>query len=175
MLSAITGRVAWILDEPNYDIDLIVGVANIKEKDIEKLKAACMRSYDPDFAKAVKPGDVLIGGDNFGYGHPHYPSFRALRALGVAAVFAESYAPGFYRGETTNAFPLIECPGILEAGIARWDTVHFDWASEVLTVRPGKPDEKKLQCNRVPGKVKQIIEHGGILGYLKELRLKETQ
>src|SRR5699024_2481331 len=92
----------------------------------------CMKDYDPNFKNNVKEGDVIIGGVNFGYGHPHYPSGRALRALGVKAIVAESFAPGFYRGESTNGFPLIECPGILKVA-ERWDKIRFDWESEILS------------------------------------------
>lgn len=95
MLKNIDGRVAWIFAEDNYDIDLIVGIENIKIKDIELLKSVCMTTYDPEFAKVVKPGDVIVGGKNFGYGHPHFPSFKALRALGIAAVFAEPFSPTY--------------------------------------------------------------------------------
>src|SRR5690625_3639278 len=133
MLPEINGRVAWIFDEENFDIDLIVGVENMRVQDIEELKEVCMNSYDVNFKHDVKEGDVIVGGENFGYGHPHYPSCRALRALGIKAIIAESFSPGFYRGESTNAFPLIECPGILKH-IERWDNVKFDWDTELLTI-----------------------------------------
>ncbi|WP_209121631.1 3-isopropylmalate dehydratase [Alkalihalobacillus sp. BA299] len=168
MLPTINGRIAWIFKEANYDIDLIVGVDNIKTKDIEKLKEVCMKEYDPNFKTDVREGDVIVGGENFGYGHPHYPSCRALRALGIKAIIAESFSPGFYRGESTNGFPLIECPGI--STIAnRWDRVHFNWETEKLSF-PDKDIE--LPCNKVPQKTKDLIVHGGIIEYLKHTRLK---
>jgi 3-isopropylmalate/(R)-2-methylmalate dehydratase small subunit len=165
MLSNINGRVAWVFEEDNFDIDMIVGVENIKVSNIEVLKAVCMKKYDEDFSKNVKPGDVIVGGKNFGYGHPHYTSFKALRALGISAVFAESFAPGFYRGETTNGFALIECPGILKL-VKRWDEVSFDWDTSELTVN-GK---NSIKCF-VPKKTKELIECGGIINYLREKRL----
>lgn len=166
MLEQISGRVAWIFNQPNFDIDLIVGVENISVTDIEKLKNVCMKDYDEKFKENVKTGDVIVGGENFGYGHPHYPSFRALRALGIKAVFAESFSPGFYRGETTNGFPLIECPGILEV-VDRWDDIEFDWKSNKIKV---KKTNQLLKCN-VPKKTKKLVKYGGIIEYLKEERV----
>lgn len=166
MLKNIDGRVAWIFAEDNYDIDLIVGIENIKIKDIELLKSVCMTTYDPEFAKVVKPGDVIVGGKNFGYGHPHFPSFKALRALGIAAVFAESFSPGFYKGEIGNGFPLIECLGIVD-NAKRWDHVTFDWETEILTI-----NNKVLRCNKIPQRSKDLVEFGGLIPYLKEKRLK---
>lgn len=165
MLSDIHGRAAWIFDEDNYDIDMIVGVENIKVSDSESLKSICMKKYDENFVSHVRPGDVLVGRENFGYGHPHYTSFKALRALGISAVFAESFAPGFYRGETTNGFALIECPGITKL-VERWDEIHFSWDTCKLTVEGHDP----IQCV-VPQKTKELIECGGIINYLKEKRL----
>lgn len=154
---------AWIFKEPDYDIDLIVGVDYIKVKDLDVLKSVCMKNYDEDFMTNVRQGDVLIGGENFGYGHPHYPAFNALRALGITAVIAESFSPGFYRGESTNGFPLIECPGILES-VARWDEVRFDWEREEV-IFPQKGIAKK--CLPITKKSRKLIECGGIIGYLK--------
>lgn len=169
MLPTIRGRAAWVFQEANYDIDLIVGVDNMKTQDLEVLKSVCMTDYDPDFPSVVKPGDILVGGENFGYGHPHYPSFRALRGLGVSAVIADSFSPGFYRGESSNGFPLIECPGV-SATVARWQTLSFDWDTEVLTI---EDTGKTLQCNKVPEKSRALILSGGVIGYLKQYRLSQ--
>ena len=130
-LPTLHGRAAWIFTEDDYDIDLIVGIKNIKITDINELAAVTMSSYDPDFAKSVNKGDLLVGGQNFGYGHPHYPAMRAMRHLGVAGVIAESFSPGFFRGEISMGFPLITCPGI-RAATQRWDTLRVDWERGVV-------------------------------------------
>ena len=166
MLDKIAGRVAWKFEEPNYDIDNIVGVANIKLSDIEQMKKVCMVDYDPDFGAVVKPGDVLVGAENFGYGHPHYVAFKALRAMGVRAVFAESFNPSFYKGEVSNGMALIEVPGILGA-VERWDTIELDWDREEVTIN----GEKKLKCNQIPQRTKDIFECGSLIGYIREKRL----
>ena len=112
-LPNLRGRVAWVFDEDDYDIDLIIGVRNIKITDVKELAALAMSDRDPNFAASVQRGDLLVGGRNFGYGHPHYPAMRAMRHLGIAGVVAESFSPGFFRGEISMGFPLVTCPGIL--------------------------------------------------------------
>ncbi len=166
MLTEINGRVAWVFEQPNYDIDNIVGVENIKLKDIEQMKKVCMTSYDPDFAKVIQIGDVLLGAENFGYGHPHYVAFKALRALGIKAVFAESFNPSFYKGEISNGWALIEVPGILSHA-KRWDTVKLDWDKEEVTVN----GVTVLKCNPIPQRTKDIVECGGLVSYIREKRL----
>ena len=109
-LTPIAGRVAWVFTEENFDVDQIVGVKNIKITDVAELAKIAMHAYDPAFAADVRPGDVVVGAGNFGYGHPHYPPLRALRHLGISAVIAESFSPGFWRGEISMGMPLIACP-----------------------------------------------------------------
>ena len=52
VLANLKGRVAWIFEEENFDVDLIVGVKNIKITDLAELSKAAMESYDPEFAAA---------------------------------------------------------------------------------------------------------------------------
>src|SRR5690606_5799391 len=58
-LPTLDGRVAWVFQEDDYDIDLIVGIKNIKITDIHELARLAMASYDPDFASTVARGDLL--------------------------------------------------------------------------------------------------------------------
>ena len=161
-------RIAWIFPDDDFDVDQIVGVKNIKITDIDELAAVAMQAYDPDFAGVVRRGDVLVGGRNFGYGHPHYPPMRAMRHLGIAAVIAESFAPGFWRGEISMGFPLVTCPGILGA-VGRWDRVALDWESANLTIRPAAEAGavRTIACEPLALADRGMLEHGGLIGYLK--------
>ena len=93
-LPVVKGRVAFVFEELDFDVDQIIGVKNIKLRDPAELAAVAMQSYDPQFAQVVKAGDVLVGAANFGYGHPHYPPMIGMRHLGISAVIAESFSPG---------------------------------------------------------------------------------
>ena len=162
-MKPIRGRVAWIFTEENFDVDQIVGVKNIKITNVADLARLAMQSYDPDFANTVRAGDVIVGAGNFGYGHPHYPPLRALQHLGIGAVIAESFSPGFWRGEISMGTPLISCPGILDF-VERWDEIELDWdASLVCNHRSTHtlPFEPLSLADR------EMLETGGLLPYLK--------
>ena len=162
-LNNVHGRVAWIFTEDNFDVDQIVGVKNIKITNVAELAGLAMTSYDPGFAASVRPGDVVVGAGNFGYGHPHYPPLRALRHLGVAAVIADSFSPGFWRGEISMGTPLIACPGIV-AAVRRWDEIAVDWETgrlRNLTQGASLPIEPLSRADRA------MLEAGGLVGYLK--------
>jgi 3-isopropylmalate/(R)-2-methylmalate dehydratase small subunit len=130
-LPPLRGRVAFVFEEIDFDVDQIVGVKNIKIQDVAELARLAMQAYDPDFASQVRPGDILIGAGNFGYGHPHYPPMRAMRHLGIAGVVAESFSPGYWRGEISMGFPQAACPGVL-AAVSRWDEIEVDYAENLL-------------------------------------------
>ncbi|MFN8204829.1 MAG: hypothetical protein U0S48_19915 [Solirubrobacteraceae bacterium] len=156
------GRVAWIFGD-DFDIDLIVGVQNIKSYDVDFLLSVCMSAFEEGFVERVQPGDLLVAGRNFGYGHPHYPPFVAMRAAGIAAVIAESYAPGFWRGETFNGMPLLRCPGI-SAAVERWDRLRVDWTrGTVDNVHAGVALRAEVPSPRVA----QIWRAGGSLALLR--------
>jgi len=159
----LRGRAAWIFEEDDYDIDLIIGVRNIKITDVTELAGLAMADYVPDFAGAVRKGDVLVGGHNFGYGHPHYPAMRAMRHLGIACVIAESFSPGFFRGEMSMGFPLVTCPGIRAAAV-RGDEleVNFD-SNEVRNRRTGK----RLPLQPFSASERGMLDAGGLIPYLK--------
>lgn len=169
-LKNTTGRVSWIFNEDNFDVDQIVGVKNIKITDIQELAALAMQSFDPNFAQTVQQGDVVIGGENFGYGHPHYPPLKALRHLGIQAVIAESFSPGFYRGEISMGFTLVSCPGIRQL-VSRWDTVSVDWVKLTIT---NVTQNKTLPIEPMSTMDQMMLEKGGFIPYLKA-RLQVAQ
>jgi 3-isopropylmalate/(R)-2-methylmalate dehydratase small subunit len=166
-LKNLRGRVAWVFDEDDYDIDLIVGVRNIKITDVKELAALAMADRDPGFAASVGKGDLLVGGRNFGYGHPHYPAMKAMRQLGIAGVVAESFSPGFFRGEISMGFPLATCPGILTA-VSRGDEIEVDWAAglvRLLTQAQARTSTLTLQP--LAAAERQTLEAGGLIPYLQ--------
>lgn len=156
------GRVAWVFDD-DFDIDLVIGVENIKYYDPDKLRSVLMKAFDPVFADEVRPGDMIVGGRNFGYGHPHYPAMIAMRNAGIVAVVAESFAPGFWRGELYQGMPLVTVTGVADA-VERWDNVQVDWrAATVKVARTGEI----LQGTPPSPHAIDVTEAGGGLNLLR--------
>ncbi len=161
-LSKLRGRVAFIFTERDFDVDQIVGVKNIKLRDPAELAAVAMQAYDPDFARAVRKGDLLVGAENFGYGHPHYPPMIAMRHLGISGVMAESFSPGYWRGEIAMGFPQVACPGIL-GFVQRWDEIEVDWDA-CRIINHTRATSMAMEPLSVADR--QMLEAGGIVGYL---------
>jgi 3-isopropylmalate/(R)-2-methylmalate dehydratase small subunit len=166
MLANLRGRVAYIFDEPNFDVDQIIGVKNVKTSNVEQLAAIAMQTYDKSFRDTVRAGDIVVGADNFGYGHPHYPPMRALRHLGISGVIAESFSPGYWKGEISMGFPQISCRGILSA-VNRWDEIEVNWATdEVHNLSVGKT----LKFEPLARAEYLMLAAGGLVPYLKQIQ-----
>jgi 3-isopropylmalate/(R)-2-methylmalate dehydratase small subunit len=163
-LPNLKGRVAFVFEERDFDVDQIIGVKNIKIQDVAELAALAMQSYDPEFQNKVRPGDVVVGADNFGYGHPHYPPMRAMRHLGIAGVIAESFSPGYWRGEISMGFPQVSCPGILNF-VQRWDDIEVDWTAGVVR---NLTQSKEIAFEPLSRADRQMLEAGGLVPYLKQ-------
>ncbi len=162
-LPTLKGRAAWVFDEPNFDVDRILGFDAMREHDPARLGQAAMRPFDPGFVQAVRPGDLLIGGRNFGYGHPHGPPMAAMRKLGIAAVIAESFAPLYLIGEFAAGFPQITCPGVC-AGVGRWDELEVDWEGFRLRNLTRGLDIPFLAPS---AQERRLIEAGGLFNLLR--------
>lgn len=130
VLQSLRGRVAFVFGD-DYDVDQIVGVRNIKVQESTKLAELALQNLDAEFRERRRPGDFLLGGANFGYGHPHFPAMRAMRKLGIAAVLADSFFPVYWRGEISNGFPQVACEGIASR-LQRWDEIEIDFERSVV-------------------------------------------
>lgn len=164
MLPKIKGKVAYVFDQPDFDVDLICGLSNYTVTDPQKLKELCMQDIDPTFRDWVEPGDVVICARNFGYGHPHIGGPVGLAQNGITAIIAESFCPGFYRANSHRGFPLIECENLLQE-VKKGDRVEFDWDTCQLHLLDSG---KTLQCKKIPQKSIQLIEVGGIYEFIKQ-------
>ena len=161
-LQNLKGRVAFIFEEIDFDVDQIVGVKNIKIQDVEELASVAMESFEPDFRSQIRAGDLLVGNTNFGYGHPHYPPMIAMRHIGIAGVIAESFSPGYWRGEIAMGFPQISCPGIVKT-VDRWDELEVDWST--CKVR-NLTKKTEIAFEPMSESDMQMLEAGGLVGYL---------
>ncbi len=170
-LTNLRGRVAYKFEETDFDVDQIVGVKNIKITDINELAQLAMSHYDPDFPNQVRPGDLLVGNHNFGYGHPHYPPMKVMRHFGIAGVIAESFSPGYWRGEISMGFPQVSCPGIL-GFVERWDELEVNWQENSLR---NLTQGTVLEFEPLTRADFQMLELGGLENYLKQRHLTENK
>lgn len=120
------------------------------------LGKACFIEARPDFAASVKPGDVIVGGRNFGCGSSREHAPVAIKAAGIQAVVARSFARIFYRNAINIGLPLIQCDAVYDA-VNDGDAIAVD-------VRSGRIDVNgKMFKGETPGPVAVAIMEAGTL------------
>ncbi len=125
-----------------------------------------LEDLDPDFAQSVESGDIIMAGKNFGCGSSREQPALGLRAVGIEAVIAKSYARIFYRAAINQGLLLIECPQAVEA-YQHGDDVKLNVAGGAIVVAG-----KKYTFPTLPTEILAIREAGGLLNYT---RAKLTQ
>ena len=79
----------------DLDTDQIIASQYLLLPNLDEMKGHTFESLDPDFSKKVKPGDFVVGGENFGCGSSREQAPGVLKALGVKAVIAKSLISDF--------------------------------------------------------------------------------
>jgi 3-isopropylmalate/(R)-2-methylmalate dehydratase small subunit len=159
----IKGRVHKFAPNDDINTDYIIsGRYKFKIDDMNELAKHVMEDISPDFASKVKKGDIIIAGRNFGCGSSREQAPRALKAAGVAAVVAKSYARIFYRSSFNVGLPLIECD---TDGMSDGDTIEVDMDSgEVVDETSGS----KVKASPVPKTMQILLNDGGLIPHLKK-------
>ena len=157
----VTGKVFKYGD--NVDTDVIIPARYLNAPSPEELAKHCMEDIDASFATTVKPGDIMVGGANFGCGSSREHAPISIRACGVRCVIAASFARIFYRNAINIGFPILECPEAA-AAIQNGDTVSVDFATGKIV---DETTGETFQAVALPPFIEKIVEHNGLLPYLK--------
>ena len=148
----------------NVDTDVIIPARYLNAPDEKSLASHCMEDIDASFASSVEPGDIVVGGSNFGCGSSREHAPLALKACGVKCVIAKSFARIFYRNAINIGLPILECPAASEA-IREGDVVSVDFDTGVIT---DETTGQSFEAAPFPPFIQKIIQAGGLMASLKE-------
>ena len=150
--------------QQDVDTDQIIASQYLLYPTIDEMKTHTFESLDPDFAAQVQPGDYVVASENFGCGSSREQAPSVLKALGVKAVIAKSFARIFYRNAINIGLPILECEEAandIEAG----DTVAVDFHTGIIT---NETKGKTYQAEPFPDFMQKIMAKGGLVSYTKE-------
>lgn len=147
----------------NIDTDLIIPARYLNTHDPAELAKHVMEDADTDFSKKVKRGDFIVAGENFGCGSSREHAPIAIKAAGVAAVIAKSFARIFFRNAINIGLPIIE---IKETDkINDGDNIEVDLEKGLVK---DTSTGKTYKAEPFPPFMKKIIEKGGLINYVKQ-------
>ena len=146
--------------DKDVDTDQIIASQYLLFPTIDDMKSHTFESLDSDFASAVKPGDFVVADDNFGCGSSREQAPSVLKALGVKAVIAKSFARIFYRNAINIGLPVIVCKELHDE-VNAGDECELSLEDGIITV-----NGKTYTCTKLPAKMQAILNQGGLIASL---------
>jgi 3-isopropylmalate/(R)-2-methylmalate dehydratase small subunit len=144
----------------HVDTDVIIPARYLNTADAKELAKHCMEDIDAQFVSRVKPGDVIVAGNNFGCGSSREHAPIAIKAAGVSCVVARSFARIFYRNAINTGLPIVVSDIPVKAG----DQVAVDLsAGSIENLTTGE----KRSFAPFPAFLQGIIEKGGLMPVMK--------
>ena len=145
----------------NVNTDVIIPARYLMTSDVAELAAHCMEDLDPQFLRKVRPGDVIVGGENFGCGSSREHAPLAIRGAGVSCVIAASFARIFFRNCINVGLPALMCPpAVAEVG---------DGDALVIELESGRIENATrggvYHAEPFPDFLRQVIAAGGLRAY----------
>lgn len=127
----------------------------------DEIKPHLLEDLDSSFAKNVQAGDLIISGKNFGCGSSREQPVVGLKAVGINAVIAESFARIFYRASINQGLLLIECPDAVKAYVDG-DKIELDVNNGKIVI-----SGKVFIFPKLPKEILAIRDAGGLLEYTR--------
>ena len=158
MKNIIRGN-AYVVGD-SVDTDVIIPARFLTSDNADELAAHCMEDLDKDFSKKVKKGDIIIAGDNFGCGSSREHAPIAIKASGISAVIAKSFARIFLRNCINIGLMVFVCD--MKKDARAGDEITIDMRKgEIINARA----KKIYKVKPVPEFIKKIVSSGGLLNY----------
>jgi len=146
----------------DLDTDQIIGSQYLLLPDLEEMKVHTFESLDPDFPQKVKAGDYVVGGENFGCGSSREQAPGVLKALGVEAVIAKSFARIFFRNAINIGLPVIVCKELPDE-VSTGDVMELSLSEGIV-----RANGKEYSCTKLPEYMQNILNQGGLIASLNK-------
>lgn len=152
---------AWKYGD-DVDTDAIIPARYLNTSDPAELAKHCMEDIDTSFVSRVAKGDFIVAGKNFGCGSSREHAPIAIRAAGVSAVIARSYARIFYRNSFNMGLPILEAPDAVD-GIDAGDILVVDMDRGSLR---NETKGKEYRFTPIPPFMQELVAAGGLMSYM---------
>ncbi len=157
----VKGKV-WVFgDDINTDV-IFPGKYTYTISDPAEMALHAMEDADERFAQEVESGDIVVAGKNFGCGSSREQAVKCLKAAGVAAILADSFARIYYRNAVNDGLPVAAVKG-LAATVKTGDRIEVDFETGQVTA-----GSAAFSFVPVTGPARDILSAGGLISYVKE-------
>jgi 3-isopropylmalate dehydratase, small subunit len=162
----LTGKVWKYGNDVNTDV-IFPGRYTYALMNDEDMGTHALEDLDADFCQNGQPGDIIVGGKNWGCGSSREQAVKCLKARGIRAIIAKSFARIFYRNALNEGLATIVCAGASDA-VQAGETITVDFTRNVITTPSGE-----YSFPAYPDFVRGLVEDGGLVPHVqKKLKLQ---
>ncbi|HYF82432.1 MAG TPA: 3-isopropylmalate dehydratase small subunit [Clostridia bacterium] len=148
----------------NIDTEEIYPARYLVHFDPKEVAKHAMEDIDPQFSQRVKPGDIIVAGDNFGCGSAREQAAMTLKYAEVGAIIADSISRAFYRNCVNNGLPVLAMEGISEK-VNEGDELEVDLEQGIIV---NHTTGTQWKTKPAPKLILDIISMGGAIAYYKK-------
>lgn len=148
----------------DVDTDVIIPACYLNTSDPDELASHVMEGAGREFPENVKAGDIIVAGKNFGCGSSREHAPIAIKAAGVSAVIASSFARIFYRNSFNIGLPIFEAPGIVDQ-CDKGDILEIDADTGVIR---NLTKNTEITARPIPDFMQELIREGGLVEWTKK-------
>ncbi len=160
-----TGRI-WKFGD-HLNTDLIIPARYINATDPAFLAAHCMEDSDPEFVNKIKPGDMIVAGENFGCGSSREHAPIAIKAAGIACVIAKSFARIFYRNAFNMGLPIFESTELYDQAVDG-EVIEVDGNTGKIRIIAARGEAIHVQP--IPPFMQELVSDGGLMKHIGKQR-----
>jgi len=160
-MSVIKGRVWKYGDNVNTDV-IFPGKYTYTVSDPKEMPQYALEDLDPKFAGEMQPGDIIVGGSNWGCGSSREQAVVCLSEAKLGAIIANSFARIYYRNCINNALPAIISPEAVDA-IQNGEIIEIDMIAGEIRCAAGT-----FIFPPLPDAVMEIFNAGGLIAFTRK-------
>ena len=150
----------WKLGD-DIDTDIILPTEYLVFPTIAEMKPYAFSPLRPELAGKIEPGDIIVGGENFGCGSSREQAPEVVKALGIRAVIAKSFARIFFRNAINNGLLLIECRDLPDE-VSEGDTLTVTVGEKI------RANGKDYKIAALPENLMEILNAGGLVKAMRK-------
>jgi 3-isopropylmalate/(R)-2-methylmalate dehydratase small subunit len=158
----------WKLGD-NVPADEILPSQYMVLTDPSELGLHVLESVNPEFARQLAKGDILVVGSNFGCGSSREHAPLALKGAGIGAIVAKSYARIFFRNCINIGMPALVCPAAADR-IMGGEDAQVDFTSSTITIHGDNDKRETHHFEPFPPFILEYISNGGLINTLNRSR-----
>jgi 3-isopropylmalate/(R)-2-methylmalate dehydratase small subunit len=162
----LTGTCWTYGDDVNTDV-IFPGKYTYTMTNIADFKKVALEDLDPEFAKNVQAGDIIVAGKNFGCGSSREQAAVCIKMCGVKVIVAKSFARIFFRNCVNNGVLPIVCPEAVNA-IQKGDEITVDLERNEIAISNQQLAISTYHFPALSPSVTAIIDAGGLIPMLRK-------